>query len=131
MNANKAKMMQRITAHGEKLLRLFPDATQREPVALCKALRKLEARASRITVALCNGATSQEAADSALEKVETVLKNLLFGAGPENVPIHINRDPRGYALKIDDQYMRTLGVVLHRDWGGYGILAPDFSNDNS
>lgn len=39
------------------------------------------------------------------------------------VPIFINRDPRGYQLKIDDAY--AAGLVIHKDWGGYGIIAPD------
>lgn len=41
--------------------------------------------------------------------------------------VFVNGDPRGYTLKIDDKYkdkMHKAGV--YRDWGGYGIIAPDF-----
>lgn len=53
---------------------------------------------------------------------------------PPCVPIFINRDPRGCALKIRDDWMRdnmhdgARGYAiarLERDWGGYGILAPE------
>lgn len=40
---------------------------------------------------------------------------------------HENGDARGYALKIEDNYMRENNIVLFQDWGGYGIIAPDFS----
>lgn len=39
--------------------------------------------------------------------------------------VWFNGDPRGYALKVD---LRD-GETLHRDWGGYGIIAPDLSDD--
>jgi len=36
-------------------------------------------------------------------------------------------DPRGYALKLDDEWTRANAPHIHRDWGGYGILAPDLT----
>lgn len=45
------------------------------------------------------------------------------------VPVFINRDPRGYALKIREIWMRNYSGNLHRDWGGYGILAPEITGD--
>lgn len=88
---------------------------------------------------------------------------------PPVVPIFLNRDARGYALKIDAEWMRKGQVLqrdgatvyvgteaerwihnhhsysvyhatefegytidaprLHTDWGGYGILAPDYSEE--
>lgn len=38
--------------------------------------------------------------------------------------VEINLDPRGYALKINDDYMRAHNLKLYRDYGGYGIIAP-------
>jgi len=32
---------------------------------------------------------------------------------------------RGYALKIDDEFVK--GKQIHRDMGGYGILAPEIN----
>lgn len=37
--------------------------------------------------------------------------------------LYINRDPRGYALKLDVSSSNQL--EMHRDFGGYYILAPD------
>ena len=36
--------------------------------------------------------------------------------------LYINRDPRGYALKLDIPSER---LEMHRDFGGYYILAPE------
>jgi uncharacterized protein (UPF0335 family) len=44
--------------------------------------------------------------------------------------LYFNADPRGYSLKIHDEVNRELrnqGINLYSDWGGYGILAPDFN----
>jgi hypothetical protein len=43
------------------------------------------------------------------------------------VAVFVNQDPRGYALKIDDEYMRAHSLDLERDGGEYGILAPDLT----
>ena len=40
--------------------------------------------------------------------------------------IFVNGDARGYALKIDDNYIRSNNFNIYRDFGGYGIIAPDF-----
>jgi hypothetical protein len=45
------------------------------------------------------------------------------------VPVFVNGDPRGYALKIQDEYVSENSLDIHRDMGGYGILAPDLSDD--
>jgi hypothetical protein len=56
---------------------------------------------------------------------------------PPLVPVFLNRDPRGYALKIDEEWLqaarrdgRTVGAVgccIYQDWGGYGIIAPNLT----
>lgn len=46
------------------------------------------------------------------------------------VPVFLNGDPRGYALKIEDEWLRDRPEVrIHKDWGGYGIIAPDLSEN--
>ena len=82
-------------------------------------LRKLEKQASRVTTALCNGEIEDEAAERKLDKIEAKVKALI------NVDtLFINRDPRGYALKIKEDEAKRL--TIYQDWGGYGILAPEF-----
>jgi hypothetical protein len=84
---------------------------------------------------MCNGFYEQEAE---LFKIEEKLKALLDPH--QNVlikkqinAIFINHDPRGYSLKLDTEtikYFEELGEEFpHRDWGGYGILAPDLTSD--
>lgn len=45
----------------------------------------------------------------------------------------VNTDPRGYALKIDNDTPEGKALIeavkLHTDWGGYGILSPAIDGD--
>lgn len=135
MNAKKAEMIERIRQHGQNLLAIFPNATDRDPVSLCKKLRGLESRATRITTALCNGETNDKAADDALNAILVKVTTLLGNHAPI-VPVFINRDPRGYALKISDEWLNkqrsshktAYKAIIHRDMGGYGIIAPDLTD---
>lgn len=127
-----------IVRHGEQLLAIFPEATERDPLKLCKKLRRLESDASHYTLMLCNGDYLQGSEQIIEDRLEAILGkvNKLLGnyryddqekARVQKVPVRINRDPRGYALKISDRWMNENKVCLHRDWGGYGIIAPDIS----
>ncbi len=143
-----------IERHGRQLLAIFPNAKERDPVKLCKKLRRLETEASALTLALCNGdylsgkeGLIDEQLDAILAKVNALLGNNgpppPFATLRQLVPVFINRDPRGYALKIEDSWMREMRdnpktvhlavafVALHRDWGGYGILAPEIGRDGN
>jgi hypothetical protein len=78
---------------------------------------------------LCNGPEypTEDAADKIADAILSRVNKLLNNQGCA-VPIFINRDPRGYALKIDDGFMNANGGAgLQRDWGGYGIIAPDLT----
>jgi hypothetical protein len=130
MNA-KQRMNGRILSHGLDLKRaLFADPYSGPgPVTLCKALHRLEVKATRVTTAYCNG----ENTEADLDKMEKSVMTSLIGIfGKEKVMetgMFINQDPRGYALKISDEWMKgyeSKGGRLHKDWGGYGILAPEF-----
>ncbi len=125
----KERMAEAIKKHGEDLNRIFK--TDLDPVTLCKKLRRLELQANELTTDEANtGADHSAKLDIILYKV----RNLLYTDGPGKEyntalydSIFINGDPRGYALKIDDQYVRDANLTIYRDWGGYGILAPDLS----
>jgi hypothetical protein len=126
--ADRDKMYQDIENHGIKLLKLFPNAKQQDPVKLCKSLRRLEAKVEKVTVALCNGEIEQYPADCELDYLLRKVGEVLRDYSGANAPkVFINRDPRGYALKIPDTDPRVQAVGLHRDMGGYGIIAPDFT----
>lgn len=135
---DKAKMYEEITKHGENLNAIFN--TGIDPVKLCKKLYSLELKAHRLAVDYCNGEngiTSENWEQKIVPIMEKVYKILGNGEYNEDrphhkkVPIFLNGDARGYALKINESYTRMLrnsGKELHTDWGGYGIIAPDFNN---
>lgn len=87
-------------------------------LSLWRKLRRLEAEATAITTALCNGAINQELAELQFEQIEAKVAKV-FGKLPAG--FFINRDPRGYALKLEPG---SAPFPLHEDWGRYQILAP-------
>ena len=103
-----------------------------DPVKLCKRLFRLENKAHKLAVDFCNGVIDQlewdKKADQILTKVETIFQNKANGF------IFVNGDARGYSLKILEEFTTYLrnrsNVNIHRDWGGYGIIAPDFREFN-
>jgi hypothetical protein len=119
-----------IRKHGEQLNAIFH--TGLDPVVLCKKLRRIEGAAHKLAEDACNY-LSMESGEFAHRKnlltarITSLL--LLEPMKPTNKGVFINLDPRGYALKIDNQYMRDHNLQLHRDMGGYGILAPEIGKD--
>ncbi len=109
----------RVRKHGLLLLAIFPKASIQDPVKLCRALRRHEGSLERLALALCNGETDDidHAAGIIMERVQRLLVS---------TRVWFNRDPRGYALKMD----LAAGETLHRDMGGYGIIAPDLSESD-
>jgi hypothetical protein len=117
-------MDEAILLHGLRLQRLFPASTHLGPVTLCKKLRRLETQAERMAVQICNIGMDEAEQERTEARILKAVDKLLNFTG-QNIPVFVNLDPRGYALKIDDAWMRTAAADLHKDWGGYGIIAPD------
>lgn len=80
----------------------------------------------KIALDYCNGNIDEDHYDKATQRTMHKL-DLILHFYRDNIPVFINSDPRGYALKIDDSYIRDNNIVIERDWGGYGLIAPDFS----
>lgn len=130
----KARMYERIQRHGESLIAAFPGSPLAgDPVMLCKRLRMIEACENRRACMECNGVVEydEDANDAALRRVQALL-----GMSDEmavQTGLFINRDPRGYALKFDDEWTRGYNAHaekhIYTDLGGYGILAPDLTDD--
>ena len=120
-----AKTTAAVMKHGENLQAVF--GVEGDPVALCKALRRLEARGAALGLRLCNGPAITEAAADRITAAILDKADKLLGFREKGIPVFLNRDPRGYALKIDDAWMRENAPRFHRDWGGYGIIAPDLT----
>jgi len=87
---------------------------------LFSKLKRLENKANRIVTLDCNGEIDSEKAETELNKIENKVKQLLPGLKS----FFINGDPRGYSLKIGEAEAKALN--MWSDWGGYGILAPEF-----
>ncbi|MFA5385415.1 MAG: hypothetical protein WC364_12305 [Eubacteriales bacterium] len=140
----KDRMYQQIEKHGQDLNKIFN--LNEDPIKLSKKLHTIELKANRAATCLCNTntldrleltrqeertgikqATEEEQDaffDAILAKVDKILN---FKA--QNIPVFINHDPRGYTLKIKDGYVRENNLQIHQDWGGYGILAPEFNGN--
>jgi len=84
----------------------------------------LERQAHDLAERFCNGTIDQDRYEYLKNHILTKLDQVL-NFKEKNIPVFLNGDPRGYALKIDHEYVREHDLSIHRDWGGYGILAPE------
>lgn len=86
-------------------------------------LRRLEESTNRLMVKLCNGDLTlmDSEYDKRIDEITRKVESLFSGNLPAG--FFVNSDPRGYALKIESDNVPS---GIHRDWGGYIILAPDF-----
>ncbi len=138
------KTKEAIIRHGRSLLAAFPNATESDPVALCKKLRRIETAVARPLLDYCNGdfdaGENGEKLDEITDKAAARVRALLGMVAKSDsfadaYGLFVNRDPRGYALKLSDEWTReynrsqyaTEGLPIHADMGGYGILAPDLN----
>lgn len=161
-----AEQLTAIERHGRRLLAIFPNAAEKDPVKLCKKLRRLEVQAHRAAENLCNMPNYQAAFDGisarVLRNVNALLGNVheyqpktgapcgcKRGAQRDNcpncegtgrvidfaavrnrkplVPVFVNGDARGCALKIEAEYVSEHKLDIHKDWGGYGCIAPEIN----
>ena len=121
---NKRELMyKRIADHGNKLNTVF--SLTGDPVKLCKRLHRLELEANQKMVAYCNGDMDEKGLEQYLNKTCIPCLSKIIGA--ENMDkIYVNHDPRGYTLKLTETESLK-HTSMFKDWGGYAILAPDFS----
>ena len=124
--SEKIEMYRQIENHGRKIINIFNLAADIGPVDICKKLRRIENKAANISLNHCNGVIYTDQRDRADKLIVKRLDKILnFTA--QDIPVFINGDPRGYTLKIDDQYIRENNIEIMTDWGGYGLIAPDFT----
>ena len=113
---NKKQIMyNKIQKHGNNLKTIFNLNT--DSVKLCKKLFRLENKAHRLAEDYCNGVTDN--IESETIKIINKVKKIL-----NTNEVFFNGDPRGYALKLSEQFSKDKNI--HKDWGGYGIIAPNF-----
>ena len=137
----KVKMYANIEAHGNNLNAIFN--TGLNPVELCKKLNRIERKAHHATTCLCNtntlhlmylnkytGYDVEQATEAEQDKFfEGIKKQVVKILGKEaEKHFFINFDPRGYALKLKSEFCKDKNI--YKDFGGYGIIAPDFNPNN-
>ena len=86
-------------------------------------LRQLENVAHWRAEQYCNGRIDGDTWEKVESGIEKAIKRLHGGTLPAG--FFVNSDPRGYALKINNEKTQ-IPEGLHKDWGGYGCLAPEF-----
>jgi hypothetical protein len=123
----------RIDKHIEQLRAIFPALRTRAAHDIRGVLALQERLAHRAAERLCDDSSyGNDAYERAVASLKIELRRFL-GLDENKVRVIVNSDPRGHALKIDDGDIRKLrdeGVVDfdRRDWGGYGIIWPDFDD---
>ena len=119
----RQEMYQQVEQHGKNLLAIFPQAKIKDTIKLCKSLLRLENKAHKLATDYCNGLYDCES----VEKPSIAILKKVTDLLGQTEGIKFNMDPRGYSLKLSDEYVRENNLSIYRDMGGYGILAPDFS----
>ena len=93
-------------------------------------LLQIERIAHKAATDYCNGDIDTDVFDR-ISEVQTANVQLLFKGNLKG--FFINGDARGYALKISDELFRANGIYenigLQKDWGGYGLLAPEITGN--
>lgn len=122
MNKKAYRKFEAYQRHVSNLKKLFPRLRKLDDADALSKLYRLEAKQSRLAVAYCNGELKME---EYLDRSEQVISQAIDLLGPRSKPIiEANGDPRGYALKLDEEWSRD--KKIYRDFGGYGILCPEF-----
>lgn len=123
-----------LSRHYERLAALaaFCGVNNPDGKKLSVKLLKLEKLAQPIILDYANGENGINT-DNIFEKLEPIKGEVLKLFNNRLEGFFINTDPRGNALKIKDNYFRQGGkyehLEIYKDWGGYGILAPEITGN--
>ena len=118
----KTTKANQIANHVNNLVARYGSLTV-SPETLWRVIRRAECKMNRLAAIDADGRLTVEE----WEQAEQVARRCVIRcfANPEKITreLWVNGDPRGYALKLGKD-MRGTGLAT--DWGGYGILAPEF-----
>ena len=96
---------------------------------LYSTLQSTENRLHKLAESYCNGTIEEEPYTKRSKNLLQIVDSLLHFT-TNDIPVFVNQDPRGYSLKIEDDFIRKLWdsrqINFYRDFGGYGIICPDF-----
>jgi hypothetical protein len=128
MKTNKRdRMNEQILRHGKDLKAIF--GIDEDADKLARRVHSIEVKAHRLSTDYCNGVIDMEKWEAETDKILNRLDKII-NFKVQNIPVFVNSDARGYALKIKDDCVREHDLKIHKDWGGYGILAPEFDGTN-
>ena len=122
MRKDLAVIIRQRSEHHEALRAMLPAGSLETGLSVWRKLRRLESKAGRLALQMCNG---PEVSEEEKERIDAQV-----AAGVEKIfgrPLpgfFINHDPRGYALKLEPG---SVPYKLHEDWGRYQILAPEIN----
>jgi hypothetical protein len=128
----KERMLEQIRNHGENLKALFN--VDMDADKLSRKVHQFEVKAHKLAMDYCNGENNvtTETWDPLTDEILDNL-NKVLNFKKQGIPVFVNGDARGYALKIDDNwtagYNSKAEKRIYTDWGGYGILAPEFDGN--
>lgn len=108
---NHHKALESLAVNGKSGLKLW------------RKLRRIEKRANSFATAYCNGSIDSDDWDVFRQEFEESVEDT-FGQLPQG--FFVNSDPRGYALKLDNEQVQ-IPQGMETDWGGYGILAAEIN----
>ena len=120
----QAEWLQRRRANHHKALETLARQVGCETggLTLWRQLRRLENWLSAYSVQHCNGDIDGDRWESIKDSAFSRLAKIFGQRLPDG--IFINSDPRRYALKLDNEKV-AIPEGMHKDWGGYGILAAE------
>jgi len=125
----RERMLERIARHGENLKRVFGLRAEVDGDKLARKLRRLEAEGAKYAQAIDTAPGLSETEQGAREAELLAKVDKVLGFSAKGIPVFINTDWRGYALKIDSEWTQANAADFERDWGGFGLLAPDLSQE--
>lgn len=117
----KTELKESIEKHGKALIEFFNLPKETNVDKLSRQLFRLENKGHRLCEQYCNGEIESNIFEKQLDDIEYKTKKLLNNTDL----LYINSDPRGYCLKIN---LENGLDFYYRDFGGYGIIAPDLRN---
>jgi hypothetical protein len=128
MKKLKEIQYENILKHAENLIAFFSLSgynTDDEKIKLWKNVGILENKAHKVALNYCNGDFNTDQTE--ILEIEILNKlNEILNFREKKIIVFFNMDARGYALKISLSPEQRKENNIHTDFGGYGIIAPEF-----
>lgn len=128
MSIKKQEKLIRYERHCINLSRLARAEHVIDGWEIYRRLHRIETSMHTWVERQCSDANYRLTEEQEKAKEERVLRRIhhILNDPEYKIPIEINGDPRGNALKIDPEWTKVNAPQLTTDWGGHGILAPEF-----